>query len=147
MQKYANIGRLICAENLSAACERTSKHRHLAVPVPGRQHQVPQRQVHGGISGELGELVQLVQLHHVGSDTQGFPTLVRLIEGLEIGRESRDYTHIHTQANICSINKAKQVNRVNMRTNVYQHTRFVLWMLFIMKYDDPHDWFVLQGHI
>ena len=55
-----------------------------AVPVPGGQDEVAQGQVHGGISGELRELVQLVQLHHVWSHTQGLSTLVGLVEGLEV---------------------------------------------------------------
>lgn len=66
-----------------AACCRTSGV-NLAVPVPRSQDQVSQSQVHGGISGKLWKLVELVQLHHVWSDTQSFPTLVRLVERLEV---------------------------------------------------------------
>lgn len=54
------------------------------VPVPGGQDEVAQGQVHGGVAGKLRKFIQLVQLHHIGSHTQGLPTLIGLIEGLEV---------------------------------------------------------------
>lgn len=52
--------------------------------MPQGEDEVPQSQVHGGVSGILGELVELVQLHHVRPHAQGFATLVGLIERLEV---------------------------------------------------------------
>lgn len=70
----------------------------LAISVPGCQNEVSQSKIHGGISGEFWELIQLIQLHHVGSHTQCFTTFIRLVEGLEIWRESRHYTHTHNSS-------------------------------------------------
>jgi len=55
-----------------------------AVSVPQGEDEVPQSQVHGGVSGTLWELIELVQLHHVRPHTQGFAALVGLVERLEV---------------------------------------------------------------
>lgn len=57
---------------------------YFAVSEPQREDEVPQSQVHGGVSGILRELIELVQLHHVWPHAQGFTALVGLIERLEV---------------------------------------------------------------
>lgn len=55
-----------------------------AVCVPQCEDEVSQSQVHGGVPRILWELVELIQLHHVWPHAQRFPTLVGLVERLEV---------------------------------------------------------------
>lgn len=55
-----------------------------AVPVPGGQDKVSQRQIHSGVTGKFWELVKFIQFHHIRSHAQSLSTLIGLVEGLEI---------------------------------------------------------------
>lgn len=57
---------------------------YFAVSVPQGQDEVPQGQVHGGVSRILWELIELIQLHHVRPHAQGFAALIGLVERLEV---------------------------------------------------------------